>query len=89
MNQFPIADSPSKGPMLGIVIIIILIILGGIYILSSRSGAPEEPPAGTSPIPTESPAGRDDGQTEDLTDLETEADALETDLQNLDQEAAQ
>ncbi|MBI4136144.1 MAG: hypothetical protein HY481_01125 [Candidatus Vogelbacteria bacterium] len=90
MNQFPIADKPSRGPMLGIVIIIILIILGGIYILSSRSGAPEEPPADTSPIPTESPAGRDDiGQTPDLTDLETEARALETDLQNLDREATQ
>lgn len=100
MNQFPIAEQPSKGPMLGIVIIVILIILGGIYILASRdkgqlpdSGFGND---GATP-PTDSPAGRNGdsaaplntGQTPDLTDLETETSALETDLQNLDQEAAQ
>ncbi len=95
MNQFPIADRPSKGPMLGIIIIVLLIILGGIYILSSRGGRPEQPADTT--IPTDSPAGRngdgatspDVGQTPDLSDLETEADGLGADLQNLDQEAAQ
>lgn len=100
MNQFPIADRPSKGPMLGIVIIVILIILGGIYILASRDKG-QLPDSGfgngDTTAPTDSPAGRngaggaplDAGQTSNLSDLETEAGALETDLQNLDQEAAQ
>ncbi len=91
MNQFPIADSPSKGPMLGIVIIVILIILGGLYILSARRGAPDQPADTASP--TDSPTGAfappDIGQTPNLTDLETEAGGLDTDLQNLNQEAAQ
>lgn len=94
MNQFPIADKPSRGPMLGIVIIVLLIILGGIYILSSRSGAPAPTDLTT---PTDSPAGRNGdvntplgaGQTPDLSDLETEASGLGTDLQNLDQESGQ
>ena len=89
MNQFPIADKPARGPVFGIVIIVLLIIIGGIYILSSRSE--EQPPADTTtvpavPAPTDSPAGREES---DLSDLEDEIKALETDLQTLEQEAAQ
>ena len=88
MNQFPIADNAnksSKGPVLGIIIIILLIILGGFYVLTSR----KQPPQNGLP-PTDSPAGRtgdlDAAATPDLTDLEAEAQNLDSDLQNLDQE---
>lgn len=80
MNQFPITDKPSKGPVLGIVIIIILIILGGIYILTSRQ--PAEAP---SPLDANAPIVE---LVPDLTDLEIEAQDLNNDLESLDQDAA-
>ena len=97
MNQFPIAEKTSKGPTFGIIIIVLLIIIGGIYILTSRSN--ETSPAGDTP-PIDSPAGGSGyGETvtpapvapapQDVSDLEAEAEALETDLGTLDQEAAQ
>ena len=49
MNNFPINDKPSKGPMLGTIIIILIIIIGGIYIISSRQSAETPSPAGELP----------------------------------------
>jgi len=78
MNQFPITDKPSKGPVLGIAIIIILIVLGGIYILTSRKPA-------EAPSPLDIPDNQDVQLVPDLTDLEMEAQSLDSDLQALDQ----
>ena len=55
-------DQPSKGSLIGILIIAGLIIIGGIYVLTSKDDTatiPEVTP------PTESPAGR--GGNDDLT----------------------
>ena len=99
MNNFPIGDKPSsKGPMFGTIIIVILIIIGGIYIISSRqsnetgvvpppvneeTGTPGGIPADTSVTPTaDTQAAALDG----LKSVETDLNASETDLQNLDRE---
>lgn len=64
MNQMPIngqnmsnQSAPSKGPVIGILIIALLIILGGIYILTSREGKDGDV---NEPAPIDSPAARED-----------------------------
>jgi len=83
MNQFPITDKPSKGPVLGIVIIILLIVLGGVYILTSRK--PAEAPL-VDPINQEQ-LDIEYQLSQDLDNLEAEAQGLGNDLQTLDQDA--
>ena len=100
MNNFPIGDAkPSKGPVLGTIIIVILIIIGGIYIISSRRGEVGVTPGDQTGAGDQTNAGDATNVTPDgnaldnqaaalngLQSIETELDASETDLQNLDQE---
>ena len=100
MNNFPIGDKPSsKGPMLGTIIIVILIIIGGIYIISSRRDGetvlpPGGVPADTTPIEQSGtptgviPTGTDNQAAvlDGLKSVEADLNSSETDLQNLDQE---
>ncbi|MEX0918975.1 MAG: hypothetical protein WDZ85_03380 [Candidatus Paceibacterota bacterium] len=72
------AMKESKGPTIGIIIIILILVLGGLYVLFGREGG----------LPTD-----ENGQTEALleqdssTELDAiEADALNTELEGLDQE---
>ena len=98
MNNFPIAEKPSKGPILGTIIIVLLIIIGGIYILSSRKApvapvGPEVTPTDTTTGATPTnPAPTTDNQfttppNTDVSALEQEANGLGADLKTLDQDA--
>ena len=59
INNFPINDKPSKGPVLGTIIIVLIIIIGGIYIIASKRGdnAPVVPPTDETPIDGTVPTG--------------------------------
>ncbi len=101
MNNFPIADKPSRGPLLGTIIIVLIIIIGGIYIMASRKDTPTVPPTdqpdtttGTTPIdqtsatPT-SVAPNADTQAAALAGLDAvqgDLTAIETDLKSLETE---
>lgn len=74
----PITEE-SKGPTIGIVIIVLILLIGGIYIFTSR----EE----TSSINEENPVAEEllnQSNSTEVTDIE--ADALNTDLESLDTE---
>lgn len=96
INNFPINDKPSKGPILGTVIIVLIIIIGGIYIITSKSGeAPIIPPTDNAPIDTPPPAtltppptGAEANQAAlaGLGSVESDLNASEADLQILETE---
>lgn len=96
INNFPMGDKPqSRGPLLGTIVIVLIIIVGGIYIASSRRaevppGLPPDQsdtnvignePAGVTPT-VDSQAAALDG----LNALENEINSNEADLQSLDNE---
>ena len=102
MNNFPIGEKPSKGPLLGTIIIVLLIVIGGIYIVSSRRG---ETPAPTDGLPTDQPnpvsgtvdngdntvpigtaIGNETNALNGLNAIEGDINSSETDLNNLDKE---
>ena len=95
MNNFPINDQPSKGPLWGTIIIVLIIIIGGIYIITSPRGDESEilmPPNGQPGEPG-GPLSETDLQTfnseaaiVDLNSMEADLNASESDLQNLDNE---
>ncbi|MEK7585006.1 MAG: hypothetical protein AAB455_00585 [Patescibacteria group bacterium] len=94
MNQFPMAEKSSKGALFGTIIIILLIILGGIYILASRT--PSDVPADETPANTTTDANGQPvtsftttAENTSVADLEAEATGLAADLGSLDQEVTQ
>ena len=97
MNQFPMAEKSSKGALFGTIIIILLIILGGIYILASRQdGTPSDIPADETPANTTTDANGQPvtsftttAENTSVADLEAEATGLGADLGALDLEATQ
>lgn len=77
-NQTPVNNEP-KGPTIGIIIIVLILILGGVYVFMNYSNglAPEDSD------PTEEALLQQDTSIE-LEDIER--DALDTDLEGLDAE---
>lgn len=78
----------SSGPILGIIIIITLLVVGGLFVFNNRLNAPALTP---DEIETAPDATTDQlGNQATSTDLESiEADANATDLNNLDNELNQ
>ncbi len=76
------SDNGSKGPTIGIVIIILVLILGGVYVFSGRDDG-----SNNEPLPDQDAQEMellDQGTSTEIEDIE--ADALDTDLEDLDQE---
>lgn len=86
-NQMPLTqnmDKKSKGPLVAVIIILVLIIVGGLYFLKERSAQEVFIPTETEDSVVESL-----NQQSSSDELESiEADLNATDLENLDQGAA-
>ena len=91
MNNFPIEEKSSRGPVLGTIIIVILIIIGGIYIITSRPSGEVTPTdqnnlGGGEPAPTSATPDNSQAAVAGISAVETDLNTSETDLQNLDKE---
>lgn len=66
ISSFSPDQNPSKGPLVGAVIIIILLIIGGIYVINSKQGG-----TGTeaTPTPTETVTAEPTPSLSDSTDI--------------------
>lgn len=80
-NMIP--DKETKGPMVGIIVIIILLVIGGIYLWQSRTAPEVINITSTSTDPTTQELGIQSTSVE-LEDIE--ADVESTNLDNLDSE---
>ena len=76
-------DQETKGPLVGIVIIIILLIIGGVYLWQSRTAPETIPQTSTSTDQVVEQLGQQSTST-DLADIEADVNA--TDLDSLDAE---
>jgi len=74
-------DQETKGPLVGIVIIIILLIIGGVYLWQSRTTPEAIPQTSTSTDQIVNQLGRQSTST-DLADIEADVNA--TNLDSLD-----
>lgn len=85
-NPSMTTERESKGPVVGIVVIIILLILGGVYLWQSE--APTETPVETA---TTTDTTTDDLNTQGTSTDESsiEADVNATSLNNLDKESVE
>ena len=87
-NQMPpmqtMATKKSKGPLIAVIIILVLIIIGGLYFLKTRSA--EEPFVPAVQEDTITASLNQQSQSDDLNSIEADLNA--TNLDNLDQGAA-
>lgn len=78
-------EKEAKGPIIGIVVIIILLILGGVYLWQSNTFAPAE-----QTVVSDDPMTQDLATQSTSTALEDiDADVSNTNLNNIDQELGQ
>ncbi|MBN2093847.1 MAG: hypothetical protein JW740_00515 [Candidatus Zambryskibacteria bacterium] len=89
-NQMPpIQDNPEKksiGPLISVIIILVLIIVGGLYFLKTRSERNVYIPNTEEGADSVVESLKQQEESDELDSIE--ADLLNTDLDNLDQDAA-
>ncbi|MEK7478126.1 MAG: hypothetical protein AAB645_02045 [Patescibacteria group bacterium] len=78
ISSFSPETNPSKGPLVGAVIIIILLIIGGIYVINSKQGSLD-----VSPTPTPTPSASEEptpslSSSTNLNDVEKDLGSIST-----------
>lgn len=81
ISSFSPDTNPSKGPLVGAVVIIILLIIGGIYVINSKQGVSSPTPTPTETVTTEPTPSL--SSSTDLNDVEKDLGSASTaDLDN-------
>ncbi|OGE26499.1 hypothetical protein A3B42_04175 [Candidatus Daviesbacteria bacterium RIFCSPLOWO2_01_FULL_38_10] len=81
--QVPPTPTPVKGKTMWLIVglVVVLLIIGGIYLLQSRQKVSQSSKVSPSPVATDNL--EQDLNSVDVGDLETEFDAVDQDLQSL------
>jgi hypothetical protein len=83
-------NGESKGALIGAIIVILILVIGGVYVLSSKSGwegLENETATTTDEVVVEETLATSSAISDIETDLQTETDSIDKDLEKLDKGA--